>query len=320
MEIKDLTLLVANPWVDGYVEELKKRIPELKVISSHLLHEHDEEIDADVTEVDMILSFSPLVKSQPKMKHLRWFQSLAAGINHIIASGVLTRDVILTSAAGVAGIGLSEFVMAMMLSFAKKLPMMTNNQRDKKWDFWCSGELYGKTLGILGLGNLGKPIAKRAKLGFEMNVVAFDSVVGEYEHVDQIHRELRSVLEMSDFVVITLPLTNETAGLLNEETLKWLKKSAFLCNVGRGELINRQALIKALKEGWIAGAGLDVFWGDAAQMHLSPDDELWDMENIIISPHVAWFSENYHVRAVDLFVKNLMRFIKGDALLNVVKW
>ena len=111
MEIKDLTLLIVNPWIDGYLEEIRKRVPELNIITSHLLHEYEEEIDADVREVDIILSFTPLVKAQPKMKHLKWFQSLAAGINHIINSDLLTRDVILTSAAGVAGIGISEFVM-----------------------------------------------------------------------------------------------------------------------------------------------------------------------------------------------------------------
>ncbi len=320
MEIKDLTLLVTNPWVDDYVEEIKKRVPDLKIISSHLLHEYDEEIEHDVSEVDIILSFSALGKSQPKMKHLKWFQSLAAGVNHIVAAGVLTPDVILCSAAGVAGIGLSEYVLTMMLAFMKKFPMLLNNQRERKWSQWCSGELHGKTLGILGLGNLGRPIARSAKLGFDMNVVAFDLYVEEYKYADHMYKDLRQVLESSDFVVVTLPLNNETTGLINERTLKWMKKSSFLINVARGQIIDREALIKALKEKWIAGAGLDVFWGDASQMELSPDDELWNLDNVIISPHSAWFSENYHIRAVDLFVQNLMRFTKGEPLRNEVKW
>ena len=311
MEIKDLTVLVVNPWVDSYVEGIRKREPELKVIASKLLHEFEEEIDADVGEVDIILSFTPLIKAQPKMKHLKWFQSLAAGINHIIDSGLLTRDVILTSAAGVAGIGMAEFVMTMMLAFMKKIPLLIDNQKKKKWDFWCSGELYGKTLGILGLGYLGKPLAKTAKLGFNMNVLAFDKFVEEYEYADGIYSDLKPVLEQSDVVVVTLPLVDDTTELLNEDTLNWMKESAFLINVARGEIINREALIKALKEKRIAGAGLDVFWGDISQLHLSSDDELWNMDNVIISPHTAWFSEHYHERAVDLFFRNLERFIKG---------
>jgi len=320
MKIEDLILLIVNPWVDDYVKEIRKRIPELKIITNHLLHEYDEEIDADVTDVDIILSFTPLVKSQPKIKQLKWFQSLAAGTNHIEASGVLTKDVILTNTAGVAGIGISEFVIAMMMAFMKKLPMMINNQKEKKWGFWRSGELFGKTLGILGLGNLGRPLAKSAKLGFDMNVVAFEPFMEEYEYADHIYKDLRPVLETSDFVVVTLPLTDETEELLNEDTLQWMKPSAYLFNVARGEIINRQALIKALKEKRIAGAGLDVFWGDVAQMQLSPDDELWNMENVIISPHTAWFSENYHIRAVDLFVKNLTKFKNGEPLINEVTW
>ena len=320
MEIKDLTVLVVNPWVDGYVEGIRKRAPELKIIASNLLHEFEDEIDADVGEVDIILSFTPLIKAQPKMKHLKWFQSLAAGINHIVDSGLLTRDVILTSAAGVAGIGMAEFVMTMMLAFMKKFPLLIDNQQQKKWDFWCSGELYGKTLGILGLGYLGKPLAKTAKLGFNMNVLAFDKFVEEYEYADGIYSDLKPVLEKSDIVVVTLPLLDDTTELLNENTLRWMKKSAFLINVARGEIINREALIKALKEKRIAGAGLDVFWGDISQLHLSSDDELWNMENVIISPHTAWFSENYHERAVDLFIRNLDRFVKGEKLINEVKF
>ena len=320
MEVKGLTLLVTNPMVDDYVSEIKKKVSELKIISSHLMHEYDEEIEADVSEVDIILSFSALEKSQPKMTHLKWFQSLAAGVNHILDKGVLTRDVLLTNAAGVAGIGVSEFVITMMLAFLKKVPIMIDNQRNKSWGSWCSGELHEKTLGILGLGNLGKPIAKSAKLGFDMNVLAYDLFVEEYEYADQIYKDLEPILEQSDILVITLPLNEETAGLINERALSMMKRSSFLINVARGPIIDQEALLKALKENWIAGACLDVFWGDASQMQLSPGDELWDLDNLIISPHNAWYSENYHIRAVDLFVENLNRFIKGEELLNRVKW
>jgi phosphoglycerate dehydrogenase-like enzyme len=320
MEMKELTLLVANPMANDYVTEIKKKVPELKIISSQLMHEYDEEIDADVAEVDIILSFSALEKSQPKMKHLKWFQSLAAGVNHILDKGVLTRDVILTNAAGVAGIGLSEFVITMMLVFTKKVPMMIDNQHKKKWGSWCSGELRGKILGILGLGNLGKPIAKSAKLGFDMHVLAFDVFVEEYEYVDQICKELEPVLLHSDITVITLPLTKKTEGLINEKALRLMKNSSFLINVARGQIIEKEALFRALKENWIAGACLDVFWGDASQMELSSNDEFWNLENLIISPHNAWYSENYHVRAVNLFVENLTRFIKAQPMLNEVKW
>jgi len=250
---------------------------------------------------------------------LVWFQSLAAGVNHIIDSGVLSRNVILTNAAGVAGIGLSEFVMTIILAFMKKFPMLVNNQQKKNWGFWSSRELHGKTLGILGLGHLGRSIVKSAKLGFNMRVIAFDTLVEQYEYADEIYRDLKPVLEASDVVVITLPLIKETMGLLNEQTLRWMKKSAFLVNVARGDIIVREALIRALKEGWIAGAGLDVFWGHIVNA-LPPDDELWEMENVIISPHTAWLSEGYHLRAVELFIDNLKRFIKGEPLRNIVKW
>ena len=320
MEIKDLTLLVANPWVNDYVSEIQTRVPDIRIISSILMNEYSEEIHADVREVDIILSFAALVKSQPRMEHLKWFQSLAAGTDHIVESGVLNRDVILTSASGVAAIGVSEFVMTMMLALVKRFPMLVNNQWEKRWGLWCSEELHGKTLGILGLGHLGKPIAKTARMGFDMRVLAFDLFVEGHEYADYVSRDLRAVLDASDIVVVSLPLNRETRGLLNETTLKWMKRSAFLINVGRGEVIERDALVNALKKKWIAGAGLDVFWGEASGMMLSPDDELWGMDNVIISPHTAWFSENYHRRAVDLFIENLRRFVKGEGMINRMTW
>lgn len=321
IQVKDLTLLIANPWVDQYAEYISGRFPQLNIIKSKLLNEEKEAISEDVREVDIILSFTPLIKSQPKMKHLKWFQSLSAGVDHIIGSGVLKKDVILTNAAGVAGIGISEFVITMMLAFAKKFPMLIENQSKREWGFWCSDELHGKTLGILGLGHLGRPLAKTAKLGFDMKVIAYDKFVTEYEYADKVSSNLKEILTASDFLVVTLPLNDDTRGLLGEEEFKMMKKNLFFVNMARGDIVVKDALLKALKEKWIAGAGLDVFWGsDPSEMILDPNDELWGFENVIISPHTAWFSENYVKRASDLFCDNLERFIRGEPMINQIDW
>jgi len=321
IQTKDLTLLIANPWVDSYAELISSRFPDLNIIKTKLLNEEKQAITSDVSDVDIILSFTPLVASQPKMKQLKWFQSLAAGFDHIIKSGVLTRDVILTSAAGVAGTGISEFTIALMLAFAKKFPMLVRNQSKKEWGFWCSDELNGKTLGILGLGNLGKPLARKAKLGLDMTVVAYDKFITEYEYADRISSNLNDILAISDFLVVTLPLRDTTEGLLGEKEFRGMKPNAFFINMARGEIVDKTALLTALKEKWIAGAGLDVYWGDdPSEMVLPQEDELWDLDNVIISPHTAWFSENYASRCVELFCANLERFIHGDSLINQVSW
>ena len=320
-ETKDLKLLIVNPWADSYVGLISERFPEMNIIASKLLNEEREAIDEDVSDVDIILSFTPLRISQPKMKRLKWFQALSAGVEHITGSGVLAGDVILTNAAGVASIGISEFVITLMMAFAKKVPKLVHNQSRKEWDFWCSGEFHRKTMGILGLGHLGRPIAKIAKLGFDMQVVVFDKYVTEYEYADRVSADLREVLTVSDFLVVTLPLNDDTADLLGEAEFKAMKPNAFFMNVARGEIVVKEALVKALREKWIAGAALDVFWGsDPSEMILAPDDELWEFENVLISPHTAWFSDNYAVRATDIFARNLKAFVKGEPLNNRVEW
>jgi len=129
---------------------------------------------------------------------------------------------------------------------------------------------------------------------------------------------LQEVLEQSDFVVICLPLTDQTKGLIGEEELRSMKESSYLINVARGEIVVKEALVKALKERWIAGAALDVYWGDPTVNLLAPEDELWQFDNVILTPHNAATTDRYLPRAFDLFCANLERFIRGEELINLV--
>ena len=199
---------------------------------------------------------------------------------------------------------------------------MIRLQEERRFDYWCSGELNGKTLGILGVGNLGRPVAKTGKMGFDMAVIGWDKYVNSYQYVDRIFPEnqLDEVLKSSDFLVITLPLTPETDGLIGERELKLMKQSAYLVNVARGDILVKDAFLKALGEKWIAGAAVDAFWGkDPVEWVLFPEDKIWEFENVLISPHTAWFSERYAARACKLFCDNLERYIKGEELINIVK-
>jgi phosphoglycerate dehydrogenase-like enzyme len=201
---------------------------------------------------------------------------------------------------------------------------------DGRWDLFAGPEVRGQTMGIVGYGSIGREVGRLAR-AFGMRVLATKRraeerrgtgyelpALGDPEGTvpDQIFppSRLREMLAQSDFVVLAVPLAPETEGLIGEGELRAMKPNAYLVNIARGPIVNEAALIRALQEGWIAGAGLDVF----AQEPLPPDSPLWGMENVILSPHVAGFTIHYDERAADLFAENLRRYLAGEPLLNRV--
>ncbi len=178
-------------------------------------------------------------------------------------------------------------------------------------------ELAGKTLGIIGLGSIGMEIARKGKC-FGMNVIGIKKTHENVRWVDEVYtpENLDIVLGESDYLVLCVPATDETKNLIGERELKKMKISAYLINIARGDVIDENALIRALKEKWIAGAAIDV----TREEPLSPDSPLWELDNLIITPHVAGSSPYYWDRAVDIFVENLKRFFQGEELINVVDW
>ena len=184
------------------------------------------------------------------------------------------------------------------------------------------GELHDRTIGILGLGHLGKEIARKAKLGFDMRVLGCDNFVTEFEYADIIYppHKLDDVVKNSDFLVISLPLSPETEGLIGERALRLMRPNSYLVNIARGQILEKDAFTRALKERWIAGAAIDVFWGDPTrEAILAEDDELWDLENLFITAHNATGTDRYITRTGNFFCDNLERFMKGKELMNLVK-
>jgi D-2-hydroxyacid dehydrogenase (NADP+) len=181
-------------------------------------------------------------------------------------------------------------------------------------------ELHDRTLAVLGLGQIGKVIAKKAKLGFDMRVLGYDKYVNQYDYADRIYPydQLDEILKLSDFIVISLPLTPETENLIGERELRLMRSTACLVNIARGEILNKEAFTRALKEGWIAGAAIDVFWGDPTAYVLPPEDELWDLNNLFITAHNVTGTDRYVMRTGELFCENLSRFLRGEPLRNVV--
>ncbi|MEW6424148.1 MAG: D-2-hydroxyacid dehydrogenase [Bacillota bacterium] len=315
---EELKVLMLNPWVDQYVPLVKEKFPTLNLVYAK---KEDDLEGIPVDDVEVVVSNEPLSKTLPRIKNLKWFQCLSTGYDHILGTGLVKKETILTNVAGVAAIPVSEFVMALLLSIVKRLPELLENQRRHKFElFFPNRELYGKTIGVLGVGHIGRAVVKKAK-AMGMVVLGFDKYVTEAEGADKIYPfdQLEAVLQASDFIVVCLPLNEETRGLIGEEQFRMMKPEAYFVNVARGEIVVREALVKALKEKWIAGSALDVFWGSAEKDGLEPDDELWDLPNVIITPHCAVITNMYVPRTTEIFCKNLERYLRGEQLINVIE-
>lgn len=248
-------------------------------------------------------------------KNLRWVQVKSAGVDRLLFSELINSDVVLTNAK-IHGTQIAEMIVAMMLVFMKKLHRFMQYKAKAKWQRHTPDNLLGKTIGILGLGTIGSETARKARcLG--MKVIAFKKhQMPKPAYVDELlgPEDLAQLQRQSDFVVVTLPLTKETRHMIGEEQLRMMKPNAYIINVSRGAVIDTEALIKALKEGWIAGAGLDVF----EQEPLPEDSELWKLDNVVMTPHVSGGTPRYDELAVGVFCDNLQRYIGGKPLRNVV--
>lgn len=257
-------------------------------------------------------------------RRLKWIQAWGAGVDRLLLPEVVKSRVVVTNAGGVHPTPISEHVIGLMLCFSRKLHSFIRNQIKRKWERYESSEsteqieeLSGKTVGIVGLGRIGTEIAKKAKcLGMTVVATKRDPSRSTSTHVDRLLRstDLNTLLAESDFVVLSLPLTEETQGMIGETQLKNMKPTAYLINVSRGKIVQENKLIKALKQEWIAGAGLDTFENEP----LPENSELWGFKNVIITPHVAGQTPYYMERLTNIFCENLKKFIHKEPLINVV--
>ncbi|WP_407270946.1 D-2-hydroxyacid dehydrogenase [Radiobacillus sp. PE A8.2] len=242
---------------------------------------------------------------------LQWIQSWSAGVDNYPLQLIADNSIHLTTASGVHSYPISETIFALMLGWTRKIDTYVRNKTNKIWDHGnLKLEIHQKTIGIIGVGAIGKETAKIAK-AFDMKVIGVrntnkpEPFVDEMVTIDQLH----DILPSCDFVVLTLPLTEQTNHLFGKDEFKLMKHSSFLINIGRGEVVNEQALIEALQNEEIAGAGLDVFENEP----LEKTSPLWEMENVIITPHTAGSTEYYDQRVVEnILIPNLRSYINGQ--------
>jgi phosphoglycerate dehydrogenase-like enzyme len=249
---------------------------------------------------------------------LRWIQSPVAGLEHSMFPGLVASPVLLTNMRGIYSDHIADHAYALLLALARGLPQFMRRQARHEWSTKDLRVVHlpDAALGIVGLGGIGRELARRANTS-GMTVRAVDARAEEKpEVVDELWpaTQLRELLERSDFVAVCAPHTPETECLLDREKLGWMKPTAHLINISRGIIVDLAALTEALRQGRLAGAALDVFETEP----LPADHPLWDMENVLITPHAAWMGPDSEARRLDVLRDNLRRFVAGEPLLNVV--
>lgn len=293
--------------------EMRSRFPEVTFASVV------EEPDA-IAEADAYIGRIPAEVYARAGDRLKWVHSTGAGVETILAIPELVAgDIVVTNTRGAHAPFVAEHAFALMLSLYRCLPDYQRNQQAHKFHAYGRGmpmdSLYGKRILIIGMGNIGLAIARRA-MAFEMTVVGLDLFVPTHlgEELTVLPMEhLDNELEQADIVVVAVPHTADTNGLLDARRIGLLKQGAMVVGISRGRIIDETALAQRLRDGTLAGAGLDVF----AQEPLPEDHELWDVPRLVITPHAAPNSPSTRDREYEITYENIRRFISDEPLLNV---
>lgn len=330
-----ITLLSLIGFSDEQLDKLRAVSPRLDVhqITGAAFDDIPEELR---NSVEILYDWGKLLDDVHRFPNLKWIQAHGAGINYVTDKPIWNSQVILTNLSGIHPIPMAEQTLAMILAFRWKLLQMLRFQDqsewpDNRWEKFSAPELRGSTLGIVGYGAIGRELARLAQ-AMGMRVLALNrsgqrtiddgyAVPGtgdpEATIPEKIYptSDLFAMLPECDYVVLLAPLTPDSYHLFNAEAFAQMKPTAFFFNLGRGAVADESALVDALQQGQIAGAGLDVF----EQEPLPADSPLWQLDNIIISPHVSGFTPHYDDRGCDLFAENLRRYLAGEPLLNLVE-
>ena len=266
---------------------------------------------------EVMCCYNPFVRLDiTKFPNLKLIQLSSIGFDFIPKEDILNKSIILSNNRGGYSIPMGEWIVMNLLMLSRKAVKFWDNKKEKKWKLDSKlTELYGKTVTFLGTGTISSEAAKRLQ-GFEMNVVGVNTKGTDTLYFDKVYalEEVKTAIEQADYLVMVLPFTERTNHFLDKEKLSWMKNTAMLINVSRGNVIDEVALTEALKSKTLAGAALDVF----EEEPLSSESELWEMDNVFISPHNSWISEQRDNRRFNLIYENLKAFIQNKPLKNVV--
>jgi phosphoglycerate dehydrogenase-like enzyme len=290
--------------------------------------------DGPLDDVEVLLrgflsaeAFDRLLARAPR---LVWVHSASAGVERVLTPAGRQRGLVVTNARGVFSRPIAEYVLMMILAVSRRLPQLLELQRERTWQPLEGAELRDVTVGIVGLGSIGRAVGslatafgcrviairRRSAAAAEVGIDDGEDDAGGRFVPDRVMgpAELLELLGESDFIVLAAPLTAETEGMIDEAALASVKPGAWLINVARGRLIDERALLRALREGPLGGAVLDTF----REQPLQPDSPFYDLANVIVTPHTSWSSGRVLDRSVELFCDNLRRYAAGEPLINVV--
>jgi phosphoglycerate dehydrogenase-like enzyme len=278
-----------------------------------------DEVAADIHDTDILLSFGAALRRRPdvlaKGQRLKWVSALGTGLDGIIDAPTLGTDVIVTATRGIHGVPMSEMAFMLMLGLARDMRRVVHQQDQAVYKRWPPTLLHGKRVGILGVGLIAEALAPRCA-AFGMEVVGISRTSRPLPGFHRFHPRagLAEVVGSFDYFVLLIPLDEETRGMVDARIIAAMKPTACLINLARGEVVDEDALMAALREGRIAGAALDTFH----QEPLPPDSPWWRMPNVIVTPHIAGTYDRYAVDAAHQFLGNLKHFLSGkpELMLN----
>jgi phosphoglycerate dehydrogenase-like enzyme len=325
--------LITVPFSEELLNRLKSVSPNLNINS--VLVARAEDVPGEMWARTEILYTANILPTPEQVPALRWVQFHFAGIDRHAAHPLLQKDGLLaTTLSGAAMSQMAEYALGMLLALGRKIPALAHSQKKAEWpkdryERFVPFELRGKTVGLVGYGSIGRQIARLLQpFGVTILAAKYDAKrtqdsgytpegLGDPQG-DLVHRiypfqALASMFHECDFVVITVPLTPQTHGLVNAKALNALKPGAYLVDISRGSVMDHASLLDALKSGKLAGAALDVF----PEEPLPANSPLWQLSNVIITPHISGSSPHYEERAVALFSENLLRYLSGLPLYNL---
>jgi len=309
-----MNLLILNELAEDYKRVLEKRFPEVSVHPA----KNEDEVGDFIERTDILLTVRISDGLLKKASKLQWIHTITTGVDYIINLPSLRKEVLISCSRGIHVPQMSEFALLLMLALNRNLPQFIRNQDNRVWERWPTRLLYQKKVGILGIGVIGEEIARKCN-AFAMTVFGIDAVKRKVDVVDHFYgtEDLLRVVPEVDYFIIVVPNIPQTRKMITAEVLSSMKPTAFLINLGRGEVVDEEALIHLLKTGRIAGAALDTFWAEP----LPDDHPFWRMKNVIMTPHVGGMCESCVDQVFAIFEENLRRFLKGERrnLINFIE-
>lgn len=309
-------ILIIDQRAEIYKSHLEPEFPS----ASFQATTSQEEAEAYIQNAHVLISIARFLEDRffEQAQNLEWIQSLISGTDTLVANEFIKEDIRITSARGIHGPQMSELAFVHMLNLTRNYPRMLKNQENRVWDRWSQPLLHQKTVGILGIGIIAEELARKCK-AFNMTVYGISATERPVEGIDRFYsrRELAKAAAEVDYLIILVPYSPETEKIVSAEVIGAMKPTAFLINLARGQVIDEDALMTALKENKIAGAGLDVY----NQEPLPADHPIWRTENLLMTPKIGGMSDIYIEQVMPIVETNLRHYLNGesDKMINIVK-